>query len=201
MSTPSAAEAKLKSMIERLHSHVDALFEAVLGSLKGGWKGIHHVVDERLVAIEELRHTIAIETLLFIARWQPLGRDLARAEGYIRASYDLFRIARYLREIVKLDEAAGPLSEVGVNLNALAKARDMVSKAVKALLSNDSKLASEVEAADREIDRYYEASVRELSREPIPRKAAIEALFARHVERIADHATYIAKLSIGGYLR
>lgn len=201
MSTPSAAEAKLKSLIERLHSHVDALFEAVLDSLKDGEKGVHRIVDERLVAVEELRHTIAIETLLFIARWQPLGRDLARAEGYIRASYDLFRIARYLREIVKLDEAAGPLSKVGVNLNALAKARDMVNKAVKALLSNDSKLASEVEEADREIDQYYESSVRELSRESIPRKVAIEALFARHVERIADHATYIAKLSIGGYLR
>ncbi len=201
MATPSAAEARLKSLLERLHSHVDALFEAVLGSLSGGGVEVHRVVDERLVAVEELRHTIAIETLLFIARWQPLGRDLARAEGYIRASYDLFRIARYLREIVKLDKAAGPLGEVGVNINALAKARDMVSKAVKALLSNDSQLAAEVEAADREIDRYYEVSIRELSREAIPRRAAIEALFARHVERIADHATYIAKLSISGYLR
>ena len=201
MSTQPAAEDRLKSLVERLYSHVEALFEAVLGSLEGGEGKAYDMIDERLMVIEELRHTIAIETLLYITRWQPLGRDLARAESFIRASYDLFRIARYLREIIKLDRTAGSLREIGVNLNTLAKARGMVNNAVKALLYNDSRLASEVEEADREIDQYYEASLRRLSEETISRRAAIEALFARHVERIADHATYIAKLSVSKHLR
>lgn len=199
MSTPAEAEAKLRSLVERMHSHVDALFEMVLESLRSG-RARAEEMGERLVAVEELRSTVTIETMLFIARWQPLGRDLARAEGYIRAAYDLFRIARYLREIARLDEAAGPLSEVGVNVGALERAREMVDKAVKALLTGDPGLSSEVEEADREIDKYYQSSVEGLSRDPVPRRAAVEALFARHVERIADHATYMAKLPASGYL-
>lgn len=201
MLSPAAANSRPKLLLERLHTYVDELFQVVLNSLRDKRPETRHVVEEKLVAVEELRHVIAIETLLFIARWQPLGRDLARAESYIRASYDLFRVARYLREIVVLDEVAGPLYEVGVNTSALAKARSMVDRAIKALLSEDSNIAGDVEAEDREIDEYYKLSIERLSEEVVPRKVAVEALYARHVERIADHATYIARLPTGEYPR
>ncbi|MMZ68272.1 PhoU domain protein [compost metagenome] len=63
------------------------------------------------------------------------------------------------------------------------------------MLEGNVQLARSVEEEDKIIDSYYESSLRGLSEEVITRDKAIEALFARHVERIADHATYIAKLS------
>ncbi|GAB6148618.1 phosphate signaling complex PhoU family protein [Stetteria hydrogenophila] len=194
MATPREAEARIKDLIARLHARVDEFFGEILESIKAGRRLSLDAVDEKLALIEELRLNTAIESLLYIARWQPLGRDLARAEGYIRTSYSLYRIARYLREIARLDEATGPLREAGVNLDALAKAREMTSNAVKALLEENTWLANEVEKADKDIDKYYEESLKKLNQDPIPRNTAIQALFARHVERIADHATYIAEL-------
>lgn len=192
------AEARIRSMLERMYGHVMAMYEALLKALRDGDNRARREVEERLLVVEELRQTITLETLLFMARWQPLGRDLLRAEDYIRAAYGLFRVARYLREIARLNDVAGPLVGAGVSLEPLMKAMDMVDKAFKSMLTWDEKLAEQIMEADREIDEYYESSLSRLSRDPVPRRDAIEAVLARHVERIADHATYIAQLTRPG---
>ena len=188
-----ATVERIRGFVERLHSHVDYMFNDVIRLVEEGVEPGEEF-ERRLMAVEELRKATTIETLLLIARWQPLGRDLARAEGYIRAAYDLFRIARYLREIVRLNSVAGPLAELGLDSTPLRRAREMVGDAVKALLEEDEALGRHVEDADKDIDDYYLHALRRLSRERVTRRDAVEALLARHVERIADHATYLAKL-------
>ncbi|MCE4611546.1 MAG: phosphate uptake regulator PhoU [Desulfurococcales archaeon] len=188
-----AAVDKIRGFVERIHSHVDYMFNDVIRLVEEGVEPGEEF-ERRLMAVEELRRATTIETLLLIARWQPLGRDLARAEGYIRAAYDLFRIARYLREIVRLNSVAGPLVELGLDSAPLKKAKEMVGTAVKALLEENEELGRLVEDADKDIDDYYLHALKKLSGEKISRRDAVEALLARHVERIADHATYLAKL-------
>ncbi len=188
-----AAVEKIRGFVERIHSHVDYMFNDVIRLVEEGVEPGEEF-ERRLMAVEELRRATTIETLLLIARWQPLGRDLARAEGYIRAAYDLFRIARYLREIVRLNSVAGPLVELGLDSAPLKKAKEMVGTAVKALLEENEELGRLVEDADKDIDDYYLHALKKLSGEKISRRDAVEALLARHVERIADHATYLAKL-------
>lgn len=189
----SSVESRIRILIERMYSHIDALFEMIQEMLKSG-EDVSGEFYERLLAVEELRMYITRDTLLYIARWQPLGNDLTKAEGFIKAAYDLYRISRYLREIVKLNNIAGPLSNLQLNIEVLEKSRNMVKFAVRSILSSDSSMPQLVEQTDKDIDAYYEASLRELAKEYVPREKAIEALFARHVERIADHATYLAKI-------
>ena len=188
-----AAVDKIRGFVERIHNHVDYMFKDVIRLVEEGVEPGEDF-ERRLMAVEELRRATTIETLLLIARWQPLGRDLAKAEGYIRAAYDLFRIARYLREIVRLNLVAGPLKGLGLDPTPLKKAREMVGTAVKALLEENEELGKRVEEADKDIDDYYLHALKKLSMERVSRKDAVEALLARHVERIADHATYLAKL-------
>lgn len=195
MASPPRIEENIEHLIRKLHGYVDSLFETVGSLIDNRVTDVPDEVNERIVAVEELRGSIARETLLYIARWQPLGRDLTKAEGYIQAAYDLYRIARYLREIARLNMIAGPLGDLSINREALDRARRMVDTAVKSMLEGNVQLARSVEEEDKIIDSYYESSLRGLSEEVITRDKAIEALFARHVERIADHATYIAKLS------
>lgn len=194
MSTLEEAEANVRFLLEKLHGHVDSLFGTVSRLLSGPLPKMYDDVEAALIAVEELRNSVALEALLLIARWQLMGRDLTRAEGYVRASYDMYRIARYLREIVGLNKIVGPLANLGLKVEELGKARRMVNDAVNAFLRSDKRLAERVMEADLEIDEYYAASLKELSREPVTRRAAVEALFARHIERIADHATYIAQI-------
>lgn len=179
-----------------MHSHIDALFEIVQDMITTG-EDPSSGFYERLLAVEELQRAVTIETLLYIARQQPIGKELTKAEGYIKASYDLYRISRYLREIVKLNDIAGPLSNLRLNTGALAKSRAMVNLAVKSLLTNDPdpRISKTVVEADKDIDTYYLTSLKELTNPYVTRDKAIEALFARHVERIADHATYLAKVT------
>ncbi|MET1128810.1 MAG: PhoU domain-containing protein [Thermoproteota archaeon] len=191
-------EERIRGLVRRMHAHVDAAFQEVIALLEGSRKVDEEEFDRRLIAVEEVRRAVTIEALLLIARWQPLGEDLARAESYIRVSYDLFRISRYLREVLRLEKAAGPLKSLGIDITPLKLARDMVRKAVDSMLAGDEKLAEEVEKVDSKVDEYYLKTLERLSRDPVPRREAVEALLARHVERIADHATYIARLARPG---
>lgn len=194
MATRAEYEARIRAAVYRQYSYVDALFEDVLETLKGN-RSVLADFEKKLLAVEELRRSIALETLVYIARFQPLGHDLVRAEEYIRVSYSLFRVSRYLLEIERLDSIAGPLREAGINIEVVEKARAMVRDAVKAFLDRDTRLAMHVKNADEEIDKYYKEALEKLKSDTIPRKVALEALYARHVERLADHAKYIAMLA------
>jgi phosphate transport system protein len=197
MSSQASAESRLKLLIRKLGNYVDELFDNILKIIDSRDQQLKEkeIAIERLTAIEELKDAIAIETLLYIARWQPLGRDLLKAERYIRTSYDLFRISRYLMEIKRLNEITGLAVKTSVNLEMLIKARKMVQMAIKSFLENDAQLSRTVQSMDQEIDEYYVNSIEKLRNISIDNKVAIEALFARHVERIADHATYISNIT------
>jgi phosphate transport system protein len=143
---------------------------------------------------DHLRDTINGETLFFIAKWQPLGRELLHAEAMIKVSYDLFRIVRYANEIARTTRIAGGFKASPELLEVFEAAKDMVEKAFKSFIESDVELAGEVEKLDSQIDRAYIDSLKTVaSAQQIPSVKALECIILRQLERMADHATYIAR--------
>jgi phosphate transport system protein len=143
---------------------------------------------------DHLRDTINGETLFFIAKWQPLGRELLYAEAMIKVSYDLFRIVRYANEIARTTRITGGIRAGENLLEIFAEAREMVEKAFESFLKGDRELANEVQKLDSKIDNAYIEALKDVaSKEQVPSIKALECIILRQLERIADHATYIAR--------
>lgn len=193
MAAIDLAEERLFEMVLKLYKLVDEALSS-LESLSFQ-RSASAKVDSIAKIAEEYKDSISSEATLFIARFQPLGRDLLMAQSVISVAYDLYRIARYAREISILADALGGL-EGNVDdevLNAMKTARIMVGKAVKALIEKNRNSVNEVYRDDDNIDKVYRKYLDILAlHESINRKNAASLLLARHIERIADHATYIA---------
>lgn len=193
MGAIDVVEKRLFEMVLKLYKLVDeALSSLESPSLQGSASAR---IDSIAKIAEEWKDSISREATLFIARFQPLARDLLMAQSVISVAYDLYRIARYAREISILANALGGL-ENNVDdevLNAMKTARAMVEKSVKALIEKDRNSIDEVYKDDDNIDKIYHKYLDILASRPsIDRRSAASLLLVRHVERIADHATYIA---------
>ncbi len=152
-------------------------------------------IDSLTGVSEMLKDQLLREATIYIARFQPVGEELTYIENLISASYDLFRAARYCRELALLSEVSGHLlGELDARVRELMDlASRMVRDSIRAFLEGDAVLASKVLELDDEVDREYLKTLEEVSRsEGVRKELAIKLLALRHVERIADHATYIA---------
>ena len=182
-------------LLDKLYASVSRVYSAVL-SLSNenvNRKGVHHYVNEATELCEELKNQVTREAVLFIARFQPLGEELLAAENAIKASYDLYRITRYLREIVHLDKKIGPLYSLlkEEDWRLLELTRDMLVKTYDFFRRGEGD-PLEIAGIDDEIDSAYEEILTVLaSKEVVPKHDAVRALYRRHVERIADHIIYM----------
>jgi phosphate transport system protein len=153
-----------------------------------------HTIDKKEVALEE-------DCLKILALHQPVAIDLRLVVAILKLNNDLERIGDLA---VNIAERAQFLSSrepvpIPMNFEGMAEtARDMLRKALDALVNMDIKLAREVLAADDEVDainREMFVQVQNGIREqPEQTECLIHLLSAaRHLERVADHATNIAE--------
>jgi phosphate transport system protein len=143
---------------------------------------------------EHLKDTIYGEALFFIAKWQPLGHTLLYVESIIKVSYDLFRIVRYANEIALTLALAPPLKMPFEVLDASRRAREMLERAFAAFSRGKAELARPIEELDEYIDKIYRRYLKKIaSQDKVSREDAIAAVVLRQIERVADHATYIAR--------
>ena len=188
-----------KDDIEHMRGNLQRLFKLSLEAMDaveaalGGSSGARDLTALAALA-EHLKDTIYSEALFFIAKWQPLGRVLLHVESMIKVSYDLFRITRYANEIMMTLELA-PNTRLGeASVEAARRAREMVERAFKAFTTGRAELARGLEELDSRVDELYRMSLRRIaSRDNVSRNEALEALVLRQLERVADHATYIAR--------
>jgi len=182
---------RLSDMVLRLYKLVGRLLSHVME----GEKSSLGRVEELSATAEEYRNIISKEAVLLIARYQPLAGDLLWAESVISVAYDLYRVARYAREIAILSNYIGGLKG-NVNddvLESLEVAKAMLELSVEAFAMGRGELVEEVVKRDGKVDDVYHRYLALLSKgEPLSARDAASLLLARHVERIADHATYIA---------
>ena len=183
--------------LEHIEATLNKLFKVAMESLEAVERSLREGKPLDLAAqtalADHLNETIYTEALFYIAKWQPLGHELLYVEALIKTSYDLFRITRYANEIARtLTMAKGRVDDSLADV--ASRAREMVEKAYRALMVRSETEAKGVEELDAYVDRAYREALSSIaSRETVPCTDALKLLVLRQLERIADHATYIAR--------
>lgn len=152
-------------------------------------------IDELEIAIEEM----GIE---LIARRQPLAIDLRFITTGLRINSELERMADLAVNISQcaIMIADKPLIKPLTDITKLSiLAQKMVKDSIDSFVNTDEELARKVILTDPEADALKRAVYEELVNEYIVKdgscapRAIPLILVSRHLERICDHATYIAE--------
>jgi len=132
-----------------------------------------------------------------IARYQPVASDLRVIKSNMKIAYDLARLGRYAYDIVQvLDLINGGKAADRAFLEKMSqRVLDMMKLSFKTLRTHDVRVARQLIELDNEVDSLYRGYLKGLATNVSLKtaEAVSTALIARHLERIADHAWYIAQ--------
>jgi phosphate transport system protein len=149
--------------------------------------------SEQLRILREETSGLATEIL---ARYQPLANDLRFINSCLDIAYDLARFGRYAYDIALTPYWFGDVTECNLQLpmSMAEKALMMIAKSMDAFKTMDATLAKTLPKDDDEVDAMYKSTILNLlDDDEISNKCAlVTTLLVRHIERIADHACYIA---------
>lgn len=153
-------------------------------------------------AIDELELKVEERAIDLLALRQPLAVDLRFVTTAMKVNAELERIADLAVDISQraLEISDKPLLKPLIDIPKLSEmARKMVKDAIDSFVNRDEELARKVIFADSEADRLRDRIQEDLLTGYIlkdvssaPRAVPL-LLVARHLERICDHATYIAQ--------
>lgn len=186
---------KLRNMINDMRGLVRKTLEAAYLN-KTTVKHVRELSDELLLLMDEVSD-FAVQ---LIARYQPVATDLREIKSTIQVSYDFSRIGRYAANI---SETYSMMPREGCDTSILQGmfriVLEMVDDAGKAYVERDLALAESVRQRDDEVDKLYAECITQLIQMggKIDIKCLLSlALTLRYLERIADHACYIADSTI-----
>ena len=137
--------------------------------------------------------------LAFLALQQPVARDLRTIVTIIKINDDLERIGDLAVHIIdRMPGISQKLLESFEFETMGLHAGEMVKRSIEAFVSKDRNLADEVCALDEEIDVMHRAAFKKVTRLMKSPEANVDELIAalsisRYIERMADHATMIAR--------
>ena len=152
--------------------------------------------------IDELELEIDEKCLDLIARQQPMAVDLRFITTGMRLNNELECIADLAVDISQhvLEMADQPLLKPLVDIPKLAAvSQKMVKMSIDSFIARDIDLAKQVLLLEPEADGLRDAIHKELvdvyiAKDPLSAPRAIQLLLiARFLERVCDHATYIAE--------
>jgi phosphate transport system protein len=152
-------------------------------------------------AIDQRQNHIEEECLKILALHQPVAQDLRRVAAVLAINTDLERMADLAVDIAERALRLAELPPVPVP-EKLQRMTDltagMVRQSLECFVNLDARLARRVCLLDDDVDRYNAEIIQELislMRASPERIESALSLFsaARHLERIADHATNIAE--------
>jgi phosphate transport system protein len=155
--------------------------------------------DQRIDAIED---EIREQSILMLARRQPLAGDLREVMAAIRIGAELERIGDLAKNIAKRVTAVGIERRPARVTRGVDHMTDLALSQLKDVLNayaaRDAAKAVQVRDRDEEIDALYNSLFRELLTYMMedPRSISMSAhlLFcAKNIERVGDHATNIAE--------
>jgi phosphate transport system protein len=201
----------LRHFIEELEELQSRLLE--MGTLVES--AIHHAVLSLVERSEELAHQVLrnedrinhleveIDELAvrLLALQQPMARDLRFITAAIKINTDLERMGDLAVNIVERASALiqRPQIKPMIDIPRMAQTvESMVRKSLDAFVKREPDLARSVLLSDDTVDRLkdeiHDVLVSFMQKDPSVIPQAIDLiLVARHLERIADHATNIAE--------
>jgi phosphate transport system protein len=155
-----------------------------------------HEIDEMEIDVEE-------ECLRALALYQPVAVDLRFLIAVIKINNDLERVGDEAVNIAKRVLSLSKQIRVPFQYDYSAmveKAQDMLKKSLDAIVNMNLDLAFEVLTRDDEVDQInreaydaIKAAMRSNSKDMDIGPLINMLLIARHIERLADHATNIAE--------
>jgi phosphate transport system protein len=192
--------AELKDKLLAMAALAQQAVESAVDAFLQRDKGLCQYVKQNESAIDAAQQELDEMAYELLAKEQPMAIDLRFILAVIKINGDLERIgdqsmgiARRTKEILKVEEIDLP-----VDFAAMGEfAGRMIRSAVQALLDGDAQLADSVREMDDEIDRMNRRAHGDLlklieERPQFTRQAMSAILVAKHLERIADHASNIA---------
>jgi phosphate transport system protein len=163
-------------------------------------KGLCKYVKQNERAIDTAQRDLDEMAYELLAKEQPMAIDLRFIWAVIKINGDLERIgdqsmgiARRTRETMKREKVDLP-----VDFEAMGEfSCRMIRSALQSLLEGDAQLADSVREMDDEIDRMNHHAHADLlkfiqEKPSFTQQAISGILIAKHLERIADHASNIA---------
>jgi phosphate transport system protein len=190
---------KLKGILIRMAQNIKGILQVTeklmsvsdVEQRKMFWREIENTA----AILDRIRREFVNEVLVFIARRQPLGRELLASHVLISIAYDVYRISRYCREIARIDSMLAPSSGLSTVANlseAFKEAEKAVEAALNDLIEFSPKRVGIVNEVDNRVDEAYKNVLLEVtSSTTVSREVAVKAIIMRHIERIVDHAQYI----------
>ena len=153
-----------------------------------------HTVNDRRFAIEH-------ETLVVIARQQPMAVDLRTLAAILEIATELERIGDYAKGISRITIKMGiePFVKPLIDIPCMAeKACNMLHRALQAFFERDVELARAIPAEDDEIDALYGQIYRDLIAHIIDDPKLVDRVsyliwVAHNLERAADRVVNICE--------
>jgi len=182
----SLAETMIVKSVKALVERSDALVQEVFAH--------EEEMDQRCIESDDRCFTL-------LALRQPMASDLRFIAAGIKINSDLERIGDLAVNIAQATTfiISQPLLKPLIDIPRMAQlCQEMVKKSLDAFVARDAELAMLVVESDDSIDRLRDQVFRELltymMSDPTTVPRALDLiLVARHLERIADHATNIAE--------
>ena len=192
---------KLKEKLMQMASLTEESISLAVRSLKERKEELAHKVFKGEEAINLLDVEIDNLGLQLLALRQPMAVDLRLISSAMRIAVELERIADLSVNIAErvLDLLKVPLLKPLIDIPRMADlAQNMVKDSIEAFINRDDRLARNVCERDDEVDDLNNQIFRELltymMQDPSNIKRAVDLiLIARHLERMADHATNISE--------
>jgi phosphate transport system protein len=151
--------------------------------------------------INRRRYQIETDTLVLIARQQPMAKDLRTLAAILEIAGELERIADYSKGIAKvaLELGSKPLLKPLIDIPRMAVlASDMLHRALLSFVDRDTRVAYALPEEDQQVDDLYDQVYRELMTyvlaDPQNIDGATHLMWAAHnLERSADRVVNICE--------
>lgn len=192
---------KLKEKLMQMASLTEESISLAVRSLKDRKEELAQKVFKGEEAVNRLDVEIDNLGLQLLALRQPMAVDLRFINSAMRIAVELERIADLSVNIAErvLELLKVPLLKPLIDIPRMAElAQNMVKDSIDAFINRDDGLARNVCERDDEVDNLNDQIFRELLtymiQDPTTIKRAVDLiLVARHLERMADHATNISE--------
>jgi len=190
-------QSKFVEMVDSTVEQIELAFQA----LKNQDVELALRVIDNDVYIDDLENEINQMAIWFMAKEQPVARDLRRIVSVIKISAGIERIGDFSVNISKSTILIGTTPSL-LDLSTLEIMKNscviMLKKAKDAFVTENIALAKEVGDLDDKVDEMkkenYQKLTKYLAEHPDQTEQLVQMLFInRYLERIADHVTNMAE--------
>jgi len=154
-------------------------------------------VYELSLQLKDLHEVVTDIATELIARYQPVASDLRYIRSCYDISYGFYRFGRYAYDIADIIREFGDISYCGMTevRYTVDLVKKLVNESIASFKEKDPEKAKRVIELDDEVDAQYRNYLRKaINYATTDKKCDLAVLLLmRYLERIGDHATYIAE--------